>query len=340
MTRRVLVIGAGRRVQEAVLPALAHARGFADVQVFARVARVLEVAGTRHAVRPLAALPADGIRAGDLLVVAVSKDAVPAVLAELSARQPAAADLLLDTPVVRFKHFGHVRRLAAFRTVWVAEDVATLPWLDVVRASFQDGRLGPLREALFLQSGYRYHALAAARTLFGGARLVSARATRLGRGVELREVRFAGGRVAHVLEPRDYAVGRLLLIGRDGSLSDHPQALPGNVLLEPVVLGGRWTGFRAGDLTTCLDDDEVALLDGGDPAAPLTARMEDLKKVGLLRLLRAIAAGGGGYPLADALDDMVVDWQLERFGRYLATPLTRAGALPARLLFQALTRFS
>jgi hypothetical protein len=66
--------------------------------------------------------------------------------------------------------------------------------------------------------------------------------------------------------------------------------------------------------------------------------MEDLKRVGLYRMLAEIAAGGEGYPLEAGLDDMAVDWWLETTGRYRATPFTRVGAKPAQIWMRAMTR--
>jgi hypothetical protein len=65
--------------------------------------------------------------------------------------------------------------------------------------------------------------------------------------------------------------------------------------------------------------------------------MEAMKRVGFLRLLRRLASGKGAYPVEQALEDMVVDYHLERFGRYLATPLTRPDAPLAKLILGLLT---
>ena len=50
-----------------------------------------------------------------------------------------------------------------------------------------------------------------------------------------------------------------------------------------------------------------------------------MKRIGLLRLFRGLAEGRPGYPLTSGLDDMLVDYHLEKLGRYVANPLTSAG---------------
>jgi len=78
---------------------------------------------------------------------------------------------------------------------------------------------------------------------------------------------------------------------------------------------------------------------GAVPAgATVTSCMEAMKRVGFLRLLRALHAGRGAYPVADALDDMVVDYHLEKLGRYAANPFSSARSPLARGLLAAATR--
>jgi hypothetical protein len=68
--------------------------------------------------------------------------------------------------------------------------------------------------------------------------------------------------------------------------------------------------------------------------------MDGMKRVGFLRLLRSIAGGAGGYPLDEALEDAVVDYHLERLGRYRSTPLTNPRARLARLSYKWITRLA
>jgi hypothetical protein len=65
-----------------------------------------------------------------------------------------------------------------------------------------------------------------------------------------------------------------------------------------------------------------------------------MKRVGFLRLLEKIDGGEGAYPLLEAVEDCVVDYHLEKIGRYLVNPFTSAQFASARLLMKGLTRLA
>ena len=341
-TRGVLVVGTGKRARETALPAFQRLpRDFELRGLFARRAKELEVGGRRYAVRAAESLGAEALAGVDLVYVAVAKDAVPQVLARLAALPVEQVDLLIDTPVVRFKHYRHVERLKGFRAAWVAEDCVHLPWIGPVRRALASGAIGAAEGVLFSRSAYAYHGLATAKALLGERRVLRARRRDEGGGLIRRQVWFAGPAQAWMIEPRDYATGRIAVLGKTGSIADYPvDPPPGGRHLElaPVLQGGRLVGVRAGDELEPLDDDERALAAGDAPDLGLTARMEAWKRVGFLRLLRSIARGSGGYPVEDALEDMVVDYHLERLGRYRATPLTDPRAPLAQALLRLASR--
>ena len=124
----MLIVGAGKRVRETALPAFRRvSERFAVHGIFARTAKRIDVDGEAFEVRPLETLTEADIAAAELIYVAVAKDAVPPVLKRLAELGDLGADLLIDTPVVRFRHFRHAARLRAFRNAWVAEDCTALP---------------------------------------------------------------------------------------------------------------------------------------------------------------------------------------------------------------------
>lgn len=336
--RRVLIVGSGKRVAETALPAFVAAEGFEVSGVLARKPKTLEAGGRRFEVEPLEALDAGRLAETDLLYVVVSKQATPQVLAQLRALGPKQTDLLIETPVLLFKHLGHLDLCRAFRSAWVSEDCTRLPWIDPVRAAFATGELGELKHAHFERSAFAYHGVALAKHLLQ-ARVLRGRRTRYGT-LSLRELRLSGGRSATMLEPRDYAAGRWTLVGSKGVLADHPLPKDGAQLLEPITHVGRCTGFRVGDHVRELDDAERELIGEPDGTSGMSAWMIGGKRVGFLTMLREIATGAGTYTLDEAVDDSVVDYHLDKFGRYLSNPVTHVRSGPGKLLSKALTRIS
>jgi hypothetical protein len=344
--KTALIVGSGKRVREAALPAfLAAGDRFRIGGVYSRRPKRIAAAERELEVAALAELDSAALAAADLVYLCVKKDAVPAVLAALARLDVSRTALLIDTPVLRFKHLGHRHLLEGFRTVWVAEDCSVLPVFDAIQAARRARDLGAVRRVVLERSAYAYHGLAMGRTLLGAGRVRRARSVLEGGGRdgsgERRTVAFAGGGELVVLAPRDYAAGRIRVDCERGSIADDP-GHPDGERLAAVVEGGACTGFRVGQTVTMLSPAERALI--GQPlvggAAGVTAWMEGMKRAGFLRLLAAIDAGQGAYALADALDDTVVDYHLERFGRYLSNPLTSPHFASSRLVMRLLTRFA
>jgi hypothetical protein len=327
--RRAWIVGAGRRVRETALPALDSLAGEIELAgILARTARRLELGGHSREVRALASLAPGELCAGDLLYVAVGKDAVPEVLGELARHERGGLELLIDTPVLRMKHARHLGLLSGWSAASVAEDAAFLPWHDTARAA-----AGEAQRVTFEHAAYAYHGVAQARALLGsslaGACVLHARRVRE-QGVVRRELAFEGGRAAIAVEPRDYAAGRVVLEGAHARVSDRLAPGEHGLALEVLLADGACIGFRAGDARAELAPPERELTRGDSPGASATARMAAMKRVAFRRLLQRVARGEGAYPLALGLEDMVVDWFLERFGRWkrgrfsdLSHPLAR-----------------
>jgi hypothetical protein len=329
----VLVVGVGKRVREAVLPVLHRMEGrFVVRRLFSRTRKDIEVEGREYAVAPLAELTRTDLEAADLVYLAVAKDAVPEALSRLVEHDVGRLELLIDTPVVRLKHFHHISKLARFRDAWVPEDCARLPWFDTVQAALR-ATGERLEHVVFDRSAYAYHGIASAKALLGAERVLSARRRRAERTE--RELRFAHGMRATIVEPRDYCSGKVELHCGRRVWTDVAD-------LRPVLAGARVVGFELAGAHTELDTDESELThaDPPDPEdASVTARMQAMKRVGLLRLLRDVHAGRGAYPVESALEDMVVDYWLERLGRYRSTALTDPRRKPARAVLGCLSRF-
>ncbi|MCK6448584.1 MAG: hypothetical protein L6Q99_19505 [Planctomycetes bacterium] len=336
--RRVWIVGAGKRVKETAVPAFLAAREHFEIAgVLGRNARNETLGGATFAVRELAKLDASAFSENDLAYVAVGKQAVPEVLGRLARLGPERFDLLVDTPVLLLKHFRHAELFGRFRNVWVAEDCFYLPWLDVVREELASGELGPLVEARFLHAAYAYHGFATLKALFGVERIRSARRKRIADGFR-RTATIDSQRRGVIVEPRDYAKGWIELHCAKGAIGERGHVPPGGRELAPVLDGRDCVGFRVGERDVRLAPREVELARGPEPGAGVTARQEALKRVGFLRLVEAIAAGRGGYLLETGLDDMLVDYALEKSGRWHANALTSIDSKLARTFYSTLSR--
>lgn len=344
--KRVWIVGAGKRVRATALPALASMPEHFQVRsILARSVRELEAAGRTWSVRALASLEERELADGDVLYVAVGKDAVPAVLTALARFDRSRLELLIDTPVLRFKHLRHRALLDGWRRASVAEDTAYLPWYATARAA-----LGPITSVVFDRAAYAYHGHAQAKALLGAARIVRARRWRTGPKAFYRSFELDDGRTAGIVEPRDYAAGRVILQGACAALADRwdpddelgrsPAPPPGwrTLDLAPIVERGLCVGFRAADVETRLEPSEAELTRGDPEAASITARMESMKRIGFRRLLQSIAEGRGAYPIEQGLDDTAVDWFLERFGRWSANGLLDVRRPLPRALWSVLGR--
>mgnify|MGYP002631970420 FL=1 len=340
MTLELIIIGLGKRVTGCALPAIAAAGEEVRVRgIFARTERSEEIGGTTVKVRALESLTAADLASNPTVYLCVPKTEIPGVLRQLAALDPSAADLFIDTPVVRLKDFRHAGLLDCWRKVSVAEDCARMPWVELLLAA-QGEPLGKLKEVVFEHSAYAYHGVATARALAEGSEVVSARRHKNPAG-SVRLLDYMNGFSCEIVDPRDYSQGRILARYENNLVSDQPAAGESALAVEISLDGeGAITALRLGETEVILDDGERSLTLGDHPDATLIARQEAMKRVGFLRLLRELARGQAGYPLWDGLEDMVVDHSLERLGRYRSSYFTSPRHRTARWVYGLVSRIA
>jgi hypothetical protein len=366
--RRILVVGAGKRALETALPALVQMHGELEVEaVCGRNPREIAAGGRTWRVEALAGLARERLERCEFTYVAVGKPNVARVLAALLERGAGRTSLLLETPGLLLKHLRHRPLLERFRSAWIAEDCAALPWLELALEAFERAELGPPRAVVFVQSAYAYHGVATARALLKGGTVACGRRARSG-DKSVRWLRFDTGGTALVLEPRNYGVGRLAIASERGLVSDGAEfdprfaqalapfgrelgaaagqleeaAFARALVLAPELERGECVALRCGGLRREFDLQERGLLKGAPAAsagaAGVVQRMDAMKRVGFLRLLRGLLAGKGAHPVELGLEDMLVDWWLERAGRWRSTAVTSLRSPVGRALYGAISR--
>jgi hypothetical protein len=338
--KNAALIGSGKRVLETALPCfLAAQEHWQLAGMYSRTAKSVDLGPARFEVQALERLDQAQLSKLDLVYLCVSKKAVPAVLARLKALDRSRTDLLIETPVLLFKHLGHLNLLQGWRNVWVSEDCVTLPWLEPIDRAIAAGAIGELKHVVFVQSAFAYHGVALAKRLLGGRVLRGSRQKLAGEFAQ-RQLKLSAGRGATFFEPRDYGVGRTVWIGSRGVLTDGQGRASGQVHVRVERRGDQALAFHAGDAVRVLDPLEQQLIGPPQGAETLSAWMDGGKRVGFLAFLRQIAAGQGAYPLAEALDDALVDYHLDKLGAYLSNPLTHVRSAPGRALMRLITKAS
>jgi choline dehydrogenase-like flavoprotein len=298
----IIVVGAGRRVAEDVVPAIEALGGSAHVQsIYATRPGV--VFGRQRAwdVRPIGELQEGDVASASAIYLAVPRGAVAGVLAALRGYDCRRIRLIVDTPVVSSKVLN--ADYDRFRSVHVAEDSIALPWLPAVHACIDE--MSRIREIQLLNSAYRYHAFALAKAI---ARKDLGKGGCIKSAYSLRNrarLGLASGPLVLLDEPRDYEIGRLNIRLEDGRvISSHPGA---DLAVECLREGDRCIGFSVGDNREYLSNVETDLIGRFTASDNIVTRMLDLKRVGLYRLLAAMLSDRANYALADGVEDAAVD---------------------------------
>jgi len=335
--KRILIIGAGKRVQTAALPAIEKLGGLYEAhKIYSRTEKTFSAGGATYTTSTFDTLSNDDMSIVDLVYIAVTKDQTPNVLKKLNDFDISKIDLLIETPVLLFKHYHYVSLLEKYRNVWASEDCIDLPCFDLLTNSPE--LIGPVKEVEFFQSAYKYHSIATMKRLLECATISRASRKKISHDLVCRTFKFANGRIGRVMEPRDYSKGKFIIFGEQDSLADYKHEGNSSWMITPIKEAPLWSGFRAKSTETHLCEDEKALMGDSDFDLSITSRMEDMKKVGFFRMLKKIHDGEGGYPVVEAIDDMIIDYYLDRIGFYINSPLMSIKSSVGRLLLRSFTR--
>lgn len=220
-SRKVLVVGAGKRVEGAILPALLAFGGAIELAgIWARSSRKVSFYDGEVTVQTEAGPDAFDFSAIDTVIVAVTRTEVPSVLRRLGAFDTSRIALMLDTPVIDAKDVGAMRMLRRFRRVVCTEDSIALPPIVTAKRLIDEGAIGRVRSINLFHSGWRNHGLASLRFLTGMAcpRRITVRRW----NPKWSETRVRLGTVrASIVQPHIHGNGRVLVVGEHGAIVDY-----------------------------------------------------------------------------------------------------------------------
>ena len=246
----------------------------------------------------------------DAAVIAVPLPQVPQVLAELDAYPAPRPTLMLDTPGLAPGDLSAARHFPRFPAVLASEDNFALPLYVEARRLLDEGRIGWLRRIHMLHSGYRHHAIAALKQLTGSRHPKRVSVHRWNRWCSDVRMTFPGGVHASIVEPRRYEIGRTMIVGSEGFITDYSIDHPKVTCIGYRVEDGRYLGLTVDGEpvgATALDDALASGLGGTPLEDPST--MSQMKIRGFMDLLAALpdTTSRFRYPIQDSIaDDLVI----------------------------------
>jgi len=243
---RVLVVGSGKRIQKAFLPALELCRDQFEV-LGIQSPHILEKQEllSRWSLSGYAA-PADApFKEADLVVVSVPRRQKYGILKRFPLGN---YDLLIDTPAIgtildRYR----LNILNRFRRVLVAEDFIRYPQFTLLTQAAEQGALGTVERVDMSRIGYSYHGLALLRRFFGYARIDKMGKAPCLPGENLRiAMEFGGERTGLFSYPYSRDDGQIEIEGSERSLLFKPD-FSGDVKRHTEADGSELFSVEAGN---------------------------------------------------------------------------------------------
>jgi hypothetical protein len=336
-TTRVLVVGAGRRVQNNFLPALQYLRpDFECVGIHSRTPDRLLPVAERWKVPAIFNL--QDVDFTDVQAVAISvPTAQNAPVLEKVAQLAPHVSIVIDTPVVwgRREVGACARELRRFPKVLVTEDYMNFPSFTLLRRAVSEGLIGTLQATTLNNIGYYYHGLALIRSFSGFSKATRTWKGGVGGLSTVTGYKFPGGYQACVIGPyRQHAVGGIMLEGSRGILSDYPSDLKFSKPDRPVYILNRIESEGATVGFTIAGTEDRYTVDLPEMNAMRSMPLDDTSDLnlergwGLMQVFRALrdpSNFNNSYGPKNAFYDSFVSRLAER-GVFRFDPLTLVGS--------------
>ena len=252
MRKRVLLVGAGRRGQNAFLPIFRCLEHLFDLRgIVARNAERLAPVARKWELPAITNLDDYDLSEIDLVVMSVATNQNANVLRKLL---PHAGHLhvVIDTPIAWSRQeMGEIAPLLAqFAGATVAEDHMNFPFHTIARTAVADGVIGVPRSVTLLNIGYLYHGLAIIRSFAGFPEATGSWRKEIGTLGNIMGFEFPDGFTGTIVGPyrRQDKVGGLLVEGSAGIITESAVDTINigrkTFLLQPERAEGLLTGYR------------------------------------------------------------------------------------------------
>lgn len=334
---RVLIVGAGRRVQSNFLPALACLPAHFTVQaIVAPTSERRDPLATQWKVAGLAAIGDVDLATIDVVAISVPTSQNASVLQALLPHAHRLR-LVIDTPIAwnRREYTQCAAFLGRFKQVTVAEDYMNFPSFALARQAVASGLIGEPQWLTLNNIGFFYHGLALIRSFADFEKVRSSKRVAIGDQV-FTVVYTVGGLKASVIGPyRGHSAGGLVVKGSAGTITQFPKDIGSSgmlvgpqFLLAPIFEKDVVSGYaiEAGERSMSLAIPEFGMMSAMDLPDKSALNLE--RGCGLISVFRSLIEPDGlnsRYTVDDAFYDRFVSWLATR-GRLPVDPFRHFGS--------------
>lgn len=319
MQNRIAIVGAGKRVNETILPAILSLDGRVDlVSIHSRTHHEIALPDG-SIMESVTSLDPHYFEQVGLIIVAVNTNAIRGVLNYLEKiPRRANTNLVIDTPPLRLSELRKFNTFKGYKSVCVGEDWVTLSPVKLIQSLVSSDKIGQLETITLDRMSYRYHGLATLRAISGAQWLKSMQAGKEGGQHNEYEIVTGNNIKCRTVQPRDYKNGVLTVTGSKGWISTRSQDLQGNghVLTFPQEAKGWLQHTKLNGEVQPIDDVEAYMTTLPFDYLKDNSALNRLKIRGYGRLLESIMQGTPQYDIRDGLYDYLAIAALERLGRF------------------------
>ena len=230
--KNVLLVGSGNRVKSTVLPALYCLRNEFDLMgVLSRTKKDLSQWYKNIPLSTDTDFNKFDVSNADIIFISVSTKNVGSVLRKLNNWDVSKATLVLETPVIHPKDIKAIKLLRKYKKVVVAEDFLYLRMYVEAKRLIDSGVIGNLKYIHLLHCGVLHHTMALVKFLSDSNTIIFTQMIARGVSEELR-IRCGNGVTASLIGPRDYDIGKYLIVGDQGTIADYPISKENHVFIS------------------------------------------------------------------------------------------------------------
>ncbi|SVB92653.1 uncharacterized protein METZ01_LOCUS245507, partial [marine metagenome] len=221
MINNVLLIGSGKRMKNNIIPALYLLKNNFNIEgIYSRSIKNITLFENRIILQTTNNLDQFNFKKINLIIIAVTQGNLPDVIRTLSEKDTLHIKLLVDTPI-NIIDYTIIKKISKFSEIGVSEDSISLPIVKVAKEIINSNIIGMVRKIYLFHSGYRYHAMSLIRYLISSKNVRLIRKTSLNDTYNEIKMTFRNGVTANIVNPRDYDIGRMLIVGSSGSINTY-----------------------------------------------------------------------------------------------------------------------